>query len=156
MNIGDTILTKIDKSLGDEFEAQTFHKSSTVALNVAPTLILIMGAIQGWVLPGYYALWCLLVLIPLAGLNGIQEQWMRSRIARPAYKLKDNFWGLLAVNLALVIAMLSGIAYNIQENSPMYIWTALVGAGFALLVTPIATKARRDRDEKRLDAQLED
>lgn len=154
--IGDTILTKTEKPLGDEYEKQVYHQASTIALTFTPTFTIIMGAILGWVLPGFYSLAALLVLIPMLGPNIIHEQWMKSRAPRPAVKLRDGMWGLAAVNLILAFIMLFGIAYNVPEQAGSLIWGGLVGGGAALLTVPLITKIRRDRDEKRLNAKLED
>lgn len=156
MRIGDTILTKTENLLGDEYEKQVYHQASTVAVTLMPVFILIMGAILGWVLPGFSSLWALLVLIPLLGPNIVHELWMRSRAPRPAAKLRDGMWGLTAVNLILSFTMLFGIAYNVPENAGSLVWGGIVGGVAALVFTPLLTKIRRERDEERLNAELED
>ena len=40
MNIGDTILAKTEKMLGDEYETRTYHQASTIALALLPTFAL--------------------------------------------------------------------------------------------------------------------
>lgn len=156
MRIGDTILTKIENPLGDEYEKQVYHQASTIALTLTPVFILVMGAILGWVLPGAHAMWALLTLIPLAGPSFVHTLWMKSRAARPAPTFKEGMWGMAAVNLILVFIMLFGISRNAPDGAGSLIWGGIIGGAAALAAVPFITTFQRRRDTKRLDAQLED
>ena len=158
MNIGDTILAKTEKMLGDEYETRTYHQASTIALALLPTFALIAGAMLAWVLPGTHAMWSLLIVIPLIGPNLIFTQWLKSRATRPAPKLKDGLWGLAIVNLTLCFVMLFGIAYNVSDPSlARGLYTGgIIGTVFAVIAVPAMLRKQRERDEERLNAELED
>ena len=62
------------------------------------------------------------------------------------------------MNLTLCFVMLFGIAYNVSDPSlARGLYTGgIVGAVFAVIAVPAMLRKQRERDEERLNAELED
>ena len=164
-NFGDSIVTSVDGTATDEFEAATYHKASSVAFYTSLIGMALVGAILAWVLPGRQALWSVTVLLIPIISSAASTQWMRNYVASPIVQLRDTprsilitYWALCAVWLVGVIVT-GGFDPSGSFDSAGAtgaIVGAVVGAVVAGTMFGRISKKRRQRDLERFDAEAED
>ncbi|WIM72670.1 hypothetical protein QP028_01660 [Corynebacterium suedekumii] len=53
MNFNDTIITRADATVDDEFERDVLHRGSTISLNWTVYSLFVLGAALSWILEGF-------------------------------------------------------------------------------------------------------
>ena len=151
-------LNEIERASRDEYERETFYKACAVAAPPVQFLELVIAAILAWVLPGQMSMLCFLAIVPSVIGNAIGTAWLRKRVATP---LVGRNWSAMAVYLIPAIAMFAGIAYNAYapadgHNPTAYLAGTAVGAIAVLILAPFIRRHQHQRDQERLDAELDD
>ncbi|MGV0327750.1 transcriptional regulator [Corynebacterium guaraldiae] len=151
-------LNEIERASRDEYERETFYKACAVAAPPVQFLELVIAAILAWVLPGQMSMLCFLAIVPSVIGNAIGTAWLRKRVATP---LVGRNWSAMAVYLIPAIAMFAGIAYNAYapadgHNPTAYLAGTAVGAIAVLILAPFLRRRQHQRDQERLDAELDD
>lgn len=151
-------LRQIERASRDEYERETFYKACAVAAPPVQFLELVIAAILAWVLPGQMSMLCFLAIVPSVFGSSIGTAWLRKRVATP---LVGRNWSARAVYLIPVIAMSAGIAYNAYapadgHNPTAYLAGTAVGAITVLILAPFIRRHQHQRDQERLDAELDD
>lgn len=147
-------LNEIERASHDEFERETFYKA--YAISATPTLFLelVAAAILAWVLPGKMSMLCFLAIVPSVFGSSIGTAWLRKRVATPSV---GRNWSAMTVYLIPLIVMFAGIAHNAYApDSTSYLIGAGAGVTAAIIFTPLLRRHQHQRDQARLDAELDD
>lgn len=147
-------LNEIERASHDEFERETFYKA--YAISATPTLFLelVAAAILAWVLPGKMSMLCFLAIAPSVFGSSIGGAWLRKRVATPSV---GRNWSAMTVYLIPLIVMFAGIAHNAYApDSTSYLIGAGAGVTAAIIFTPFLRRRQHQRDQARLDAELDD
>ncbi|MHB2252938.1 transcriptional regulator [Corynebacterium aurimucosum] len=147
-------LNEIERASHDEFERETFYKA--YAISATPTLFLelVAAAILAWVLPGKMSMLCFLAIVPSVFGSSIGTAWLRKRVATPSV---GRNWSAMTVYLIPLIVMFAGIAHNAYApDSTSYLIGAGAGVTAAIIFTPFLRRRQHQRDQARLDAELDD
>ncbi|MCG7259832.1 transcriptional regulator [Corynebacterium aurimucosum] len=147
-------LNEIERASRDEFERETFYKA--YAISATPKLFLefVAAAILAWVLPGQMSMLCFLAIAPSIIGNLFGTAWLRKRVATPSV---GRNWSAMAVYLIPLIVMFVGIAHNAYApDSTSYLVGAAAGVTAAIIFTPFLRRRQHQRDQARLDAELDD
>lgn len=159
MSYGDTVVRRAEDAVDDEYQAQVTHKASTVGLQYCLWSTMALAALLAWVLPGALSLWSFAVLvIPGVAAALGAGRWMRRHAPRPRYiGPTATDW---AVILPAAAVMLAGILVHAFDGRPAAAAGMVTGGIIAGVAAPWVTRRRarrgRQRDERRLDADLED
>lgn len=155
--IGDSILSKVEGNVVDEYQESMVHKSSTVALSLVPVFAYLLGAILAWAIPGPRAYLSILVMLPIVGPELIGSNWLKAHAPRPGFNRKQLHWTQGVVTMVLAFIMIAGMAYNAADGEwePL-ILGGIVGAVAAIIFLPFSLNRRKKKDEERLNAQYED
>lgn len=162
---GDSIVNYVDDLATDEFESAMYHKASSVGLYTSLVIVAAVGALLAWVIPGQHALWSAFVLLIPALGDAISTQWMRNYVARPVIRFADIPRSILLTYFALCVIWLIGLIVTggfgpaeefDQSGAAGAAVGAVVGLVTAVSTTGWITKRKRDRDQERLNAEMDD
>lgn len=147
-------LNEIERASHDEFERETFYKAYAISATPAQFLELVAAAILAWVLPGKMSMLCFLAIAPSIIGNLFGTAWLRKRVATPSV---GRNWPAMTVSLIPLIVMFAGIAHNAYApDSTTYLIGAGAGVTAAIIFTPFLRRRQHQRDQARLDAELDD
>ncbi|MHB0834558.1 MAG: transcriptional regulator [Corynebacterium aurimucosum] len=147
-------LNEIERASHDEFERETFYKAYAISATPAQFLELVTAAILAWVLPGKMSMLCFLAIAPSIIGNLFGTAWLRKRVATPSV---GRNWSAITVSLIPLIVMFAGIAHNAYApDSTSYLIGAGAGVTAAIIFTPFLRRRQHQRDQARLDAELDD
>ncbi|OFO17637.1 hypothetical protein HMPREF3056_12790 [Corynebacterium sp. HMSC056F09] len=147
-------LREIDRASRDEFERETFYKAYAIAAPPAQFLEIVAAATLAWVLPGKMSMLCFLAIAPSIIGNLFGTAWLRKRVATPSV---GRNWSAMTVDLIPLIVMFVGIAHNAYApDSTSYLIGAGAGVTAAIIFTPFLRRRQHQRDQARLDAELDD
>ena len=148
---------EVDRAARDEFERDSLYKSFAVAFLVIQVITIVTGAVLAWVLPGAHALWALAVFVPLVAGEIISSTWLKTQMPRPSVTRR---WSFMIPLLVVELIMFAGLYVRLmQANSDFadnFVGGGFVGVAIAFLVVPVFRRWQHGRDQRRLDAQLED
>ena len=148
---------EVDRAARDEFERDSLYKSFAVAFLVIQVMTIVTGAVLAWVLPGAHALWALAVFVPLVAGEIISSTWLKTQMPRPSVTRR---WSFMIPLLVVELIMFAGLYVRLmQANSDFadnFVGGGFVGVAIAFLVVPVFRRWQHGRDQRRLDAQLED
>ena len=152
--IANYALNEIERASRDEFERETFYKAYAVSATPTRFLEIIAAAILAWVLPGNMSMLCFLAIAPPMIGNLFGTAWLRKRVATPPV---GRIWPAMTVYLIPLIVMFAGIAHNAYaSDSTSYLVGAGAGVTAAIIFTPFLRRRQHQRDQARLDAELDD
>ena len=157
-NFGDYAVRTTEATADDEYQRTMLHKANTVAVEAEPFFLALAFALLAWVLPGYDSLYSVLVILPTVWAQLIAQSWLRNYAPRP--RPRRLLSRANAPFFLLWIIGMGGIAHNAYGSSASATFGMIVGAAAAtvalLVFGPRTAAKRRQQDEHRLDAQLED
>lgn len=147
-------LNEIERASRDEFERETLYKANTISATPTRFLELVAAAILAWVLPGQMSMLCFLAIAPSIIGNLFGTAWLRKRVATPPV---GRIWPAMTVYLIPLIVMFVGIAHNAYApDSTSYLLGAGAGVTAAIIFTPFLRRRQHQRDQARLDSELDD
>ena len=149
---------EVERYARDEFEKEIVLKSYAIGYTVAFFTVYCAAAVLAWVLPGAHSLWALAPICGLVIAELVSSNWMKQHVPRPG-TLRS--WPGIILMMVPTIALFAGIWFSTREVHGSFfagnvISGAIVGACAAFLLGPLFAKRRHERDEKRLNSQLED
>ena len=148
---------EVDRAARDEFERDSLYKSFAVAFLVIQVMTIVTGAVLAWVLPGAHALWALAVFVPLVAGEIISSTWLKTQMPRPSVTLRWSFMiPLLVVELIMFVGLYVRLMQANSDFADNFVGGGFVGVAIAFLVVPVFRRWQHGRDQRRLDAQLED
>lgn len=156
--LGDYLIAFTQTYVEDEYEELMEHRSNTIFMWVVSAMMLVLGAVLAWALPGYYSMWSMVVaLLPMVIANWVSKSWMKAYAPRPKPAPQPAYLGL---TFFCTLMMVSGIGYNIEGGWGAFSVSALSGSvmgGFLGLFGGLAMQRRwRKKDIARLEAEMED
>ena len=148
---------EVDRAARDEFERDSLYKSFAVAFLVIQVMTIVTGAVLAWVLPGAHALWALAVFVPLVAGEIISSTWLKTQMPRPSVTRRWSFMiPLLVVELIMFVGLYVRLMQANSDYADNFVGGGFVGVAIAFLVVPVFRRWQHGRDQRRLDAQLED
>ncbi|HJG43019.1 transcriptional regulator [Corynebacterium phoceense] len=148
---------EVDRAARDEFERDSLYKSFAVAFLVVQVMTIVTGAVLAWVLPGVHALWALAVFVPFVAGEIISSTWLKTQMPRPSV---TRPWSFMIPLLIVELIMFVGLYVRLMQANSDYadgtVGGGFVGVAIAVLVVPVFRRWQHGRDQRRLDAQLED
>ncbi|MCQ9348744.1 transcriptional regulator [Corynebacterium phoceense] len=148
---------EVDRAARDEFERDSLYKSFAVAFLVVQVMTIVTGAVLAWVLPGAHALWALAVFVPLVAGEIISSTWLKTQMPRPSVTRRWSFMiPLLVVELIMFVGLYVRLMQANSDFADNFVGGGFVGVAIAFLVVPVFRRWQHGRDQRRLDAQLED
>ncbi|KXB54592.1 hypothetical protein HMPREF3227_00523 [Corynebacterium sp. CMW7794] len=148
---------EVDRAARDEFERDSLYKSFAVAFLVIQVMTIVTGAVLAWVLPGAHALWALAVFVPLVAGEIISSTWLKTQMPRPSVTRRWSFMiPLLVVELIMFVGLYVRLMQANSDFADNFVGGGFVGVAIAFLVVPVFRRWQHGRDQRRLDAQLED
>ncbi|MBF9011014.1 transcriptional regulator [Corynebacterium phoceense] len=148
---------EVDRAARDEFERDSLYKSFAVAFLVIQVMTIVTGAVLAWVLPGAHALWALAVFVPLVAGEIISSTWLKTQMPRPSVTRRWSFMiPLLVVELIMFVGLYVRLMQANSDYADNFVGGGFVGVAIAFLVVPVFRRWQQGRDQRRLDAQLED
>ena len=148
---------EVDRAARDEFERDSLYKSFAVAFLVIQVMTIVTGAVLAWVLSGAHALWALAVFVPLVAGEIISSTWLKTQMPRPSVTRRWSFMiPLLVVELIMFVGLYVRLMQANSDFADNFVGGGFVGVAIAFLVVPVFRRWQHGRDQRRLDAQLED
>ena len=148
---------EVDRAARDEFERDSLYKSFAVAFLVIQVMTIVTGAVLAWVLSGAHALWALAVFVPLVAGEIISSTWLKTQMPRPSVTRRWSFmFPLLVVELIMFVGLYVRLMQANSDFADNFVGGGFVGVAIAFLVVPVFRRWQHGRDQRRLDAQLED
>ncbi|MEJ6012667.1 hypothetical protein WG936_02250 [Corynebacterium sp. H127] len=160
MGLNDRIIERSEKYYADEFEKLQAHKSATVGSFWSSMSCIIVAPILAWSLPDELVNLSFLALLPSYVGIFTSNSWLKRSVVRPKIQgFKDLWRWEWALMVGALTAWLAALFSN-HEGDAAYAVGGIVGAvstalALAFLI-PIITQKLHDRDQIRLDAELED
>lgn len=155
---GDYAIRTVDATADDEYQREMLHKANTVSAEAEPFAMALAFAALAWSLPGTYSLFAMVAVVPTLASQLAGQYWLRSYAPRPRPRRM-----LTKANVpffALWVAGLVGIAVNGFRNSESgqtgMVFGVVTATIMTLTIGPAIALSRRQADEERLEAQLED
>lgn len=153
---GDYAVSLTESTADDEYQREMLHRANTVAMEVMLVPSGLAFAVLAWAIEGPAAMFALFALLPMVAAVLVGQWWLKNYAPRPRWR--NMFTPMFVVYLPLAFVGLAGIAYNWGDGA---VTRGMVAGFFGALVVlpfiaPFLVRRQRQRDERRLDAQLED
>lgn len=162
MSYADSVIHRYEATVDDEYQRMLLHQSSTVGFTAMMWLCYLLAVVLIWAMPGQNmeTAAVAIFLVPLLALL-IGQGWLRKRIPLPRInRISKGEAVALGVIISLWIAGLARSQMMIGMELAGYLTGAIVGVGIGLAAVLFAFKviypAVRDRDQRRLDRELDD
>lgn len=162
MSYADSVIQRYEATVDDEYQRMLLHQSSTVGFTAMMWLCYMLAVVLIWAMPGQNmeAAAVAIFLVPLLALL-IGQGWLRKRIPLPRINRVSK--GEAAALCVVILLWIAGIARSrmmIGMELAGYLAGAIVGAGMGLAAVFFTFKvvypAVRDRDQRRLDRELDE
>lgn len=162
MSYADSVITRYEATVDDEYQRMLLHQSSTIGFTAMMWLCYLLAVVLIWAMPGQNmeTVAVAIFLVPLLALL-IGQSWLRKKVPLPRINRVSK--GEMAALGVILLLWVGGIARSrtmIGTELAGYLTGAVVGAGIGiaivLLIFKVVYPAVRDRDQRRLDRELDD
>ncbi|MGO1949707.1 MAG: hypothetical protein ACTH1D_08740 [Mycobacteriaceae bacterium] len=155
---GDNMIRRMEDSVDDEYQAEIMHKASSVGMQYYWWTLLGLGVVFAWVLPGFYSLLSILLVWAPALAVTASQWWMKRYAPRPRFMaMTPGEWAALIPGLAVMCAGMLVNAYDGELSTAAgMVVGGLVGGFAGGWYAKNRARTVRERDERRLDAEIDD
>lgn len=155
---GDYLVNFTKTYVDDEFEEITEHRANTVFMWVSIMASYVTAALLCWVLPGWYSVAGLVLLIPFLIAALWSRAWMRNYVPLPKTPRMPAYIAVIFVSTFLMVLGVYShtLSVNFGAKVLMAVVGIVVGGGVGVIMGLIINKRQRARDIRRFEAELED
>lgn len=162
MSYNDALIERYNKTVDDEYQQVLLHQASTISFNALMWLNFISAAMMMWIFPSkdIENITVVMMVLPVASVL-IGQLWLRKRIPIPRGMSisRGEIVGLVLVILVwgagTAFAQSTELSEKLGTVAGMLVGALCGGVITALLVKVLIPRVRQ-RDQKRLDAELDD